>query len=217
LFFVGDATNAPAVSIANCTLDGGSGSGTYLNCLVNVQNGSLTLEAGATLQNNGMNQLNGGAVKVSATGVSAVMLQGSSISGCTAGNGGAVYVTGGTFTLEGGTISDCSAINGNGGAVYVVGQNAKAVFNGGTITGCKAIALTAGGSGGAVCVYSTSSVVDFYTDGNVARTVMTGNTATSGSILYKFPSTIVRVNGDDKQFTNFLTETGYNSAAVAWY
>jgi hypothetical protein len=100
--------------------------------------------------------------------------------------------------------------------VYVAGQNAKAVFEGGTITGCNATNPDQG-HGGAVCLYSTGSIADFYASGNIARTVMTGNTAINGSILYKTAATFVNVNGSGVQMSAFLTATGYNSAAIFWY
>lgn len=197
LFQVGDGTNVPAVSFANCTLDGGSGSGTFLHCLVSVQSGSLTLDAGATLQNNGDSILKGGAVKVNSS-ASAVMLQGSCITGCSAGNGGAVDVLSGTFTMEGGSILSCTASTA-GGAVYIEGglftmkngyigspgQGCSAqadggaiglisgtfTMEGGTISDCSAT----GGNGGAL-----------YESGSSAKANLNGGTITG----CKAPSTV---------------------------
>lgn len=154
LFYVGDGTNSPKVSFANCTIDGGSlGTGKYLLALVDIQSGSLTLEAGATLQNNGADdvaQFNGGAVKVESY-TSFEMLNGSCITGCSAGNGGAVYVYGGTFTMEGGSILSCKVTDlntGSGGAVYIgkdtnTNMSGSFIMNNGFIgspsKGCSAI------------------------------------------------------------------------------
>ena len=57
-------------------------------------------------------------------------------------NGGGVYVTGGKFTMNGGSISKATSYKGNGGGVYV--DSGEFIMNGGTITGCKAV------NGGAV-------------------------------------------------------------------
>lgn len=62
-------------------------------------------------------------------------LSGGTITGCSATNGGAVYMTAGTFTLSGdGTITNCNAING--GAVYMGGGTFT--MNGGTVSSCSA-------------------------------------------------------------------------------
>ncbi|MGM9681445.1 MAG: hypothetical protein ACI3XR_08065, partial [Eubacteriales bacterium] len=52
------------------------------------------------------------------------------------GNGGAIYIDGGTLDLKAGTIKDCYAQNGNGGAIYI--KSGKVVFNGTTIENCSA-------------------------------------------------------------------------------
>ena len=70
------------------------------------------------------------------------------------GNGGAVYVSGGTFTMNNSSIIKCSA-NENGGAVYVTD---KGTFNmnGGSIAECFATS-----SGGGVCMDNGSSFTMF--------------------------------------------------------
>ena len=72
----------------------------------------------------------------------------SKISGCTgAGNGGAIYMLSGTFTLTAGTIEKCSATNG--GAVYMGGGTFN--MNGGTIGGISdTYANSATGQGGGI-------------------------------------------------------------------
>ncbi len=68
---------------------------------------------------------------------------------CIQKNGGAVYMKKGTFTMNGGTIKNCSAMfdrNSKGGAVYIEGdENTEFTMEGGTIQGCEAW-----GDGGAV-------------------------------------------------------------------
>ena len=59
-------------------------------------------------------------------------LSGGIIEDCSAQNGGAVYMTAGTFTISGnGKIQNCSATQ-NGGAVYLGGG--EFIMNGGTIS-----------------------------------------------------------------------------------
>lgn len=57
-------------------------------------------------------------------------------SGLKDGNGGAVYVDGGTFTMENGSTVTGGNITGNGGGVYVNGGTFT--MNGGTVTGGQA-------------------------------------------------------------------------------
>ena len=104
-----------------------------------------------TITLDGGNQIStnyGGAVYVSG---GTFTMNNSSIINCSANvkNGGAVYVSGGTFTMNNSSIINCSA-NENGGAVYVSGGT----FNmyGGSINGCFA-----NNSGGGVCMNSGSS------------------------------------------------------------
>lgn len=62
-------------------------------------------------------------------------------------NGGAVWLKGGKFVMNGGTISKSRSTGGNGGAVYMYG--ATFIMNGGSIS-----AEAPQGRGGAVCAYS---------------------------------------------------------------
>ena len=64
-------------------------------------------------------------------------------------NGGAIYIDGGNFTMTGGLIEDCSAIDG--GAIYVVGGNID--MHNGIIN--NNIAANNGGA-----IYATSSTTD---------------------------------------------------------
>ena len=91
--------------------------------------GSLTLGENITLT--GTNDTgNGGAVYVN--GGTFTMEADSKITGSSAQNGGGVYIEGGTFTLSGGTISGNSSSR-NGGGVYVDGT--FSVSGSPTITG----------------------------------------------------------------------------------
>ena len=96
-------------------------------------------------------------------------------------SGGAVSMTGGTFALVGGSISNCSAANG--GAIYAAGSNAIVSLNGGTVTGNNA-----SGSGGALFAASGSMVMlqpSIPASGQGTGSVnITANQASSGGGLY---------------------------------
>ncbi|MBQ2994431.1 MAG: InlB B-repeat-containing protein, partial [Peptococcaceae bacterium] len=115
---------------------------------------------------------NGGAVWMDDPKGVAV-LSGGTIQNCTAENGGAIYMTAGTFTLSGtGKIDNCTA-TGNGGAVYLGGGNVY--VTGGTVTD-----NAASQNGGAVAVLSGNFNMSngaIGADGN-------GNTADNGGAVY---------------------------------
>ena len=102
-------------------------------------NGNLTLtdsstdKTGTLTGGNTTKDGSGGGVWVSEYGT--FTMQGGTISDCYAGNGAGVYVyTNATFTMSGGTISGCGASE-SGGGVYV---NGTFTMSGGTISGCSA-------------------------------------------------------------------------------
>jgi hypothetical protein len=99
-------------------LDGGIiNSLTNSSPLVKVENGgTFTMRINATLRNN-INSGNGGAVSVDGGTFS---MSGGMIGGNTANQGGGVYVGGGTFTMSGGTITGNTASN-QGLGVYLGG------------------------------------------------------------------------------------------------
>lgn len=77
---------------------------------------------------------NGGAVFMNdEKGITTIT--GGTIEGCTANNGGAIYMNGGTANITGGTINNNTAVE-NGGGVYLPGGNFT--LNGGTISGNSA-------------------------------------------------------------------------------
>ncbi|GHS86910.1 hypothetical protein FACS189487_02030 [Campylobacterota bacterium] len=85
----------------------------------------------------------------------------------TYGDGGGVYVNGGTFIMNGGTISGNSSADSIGGGVYVNGNGSSFTMNGGTISGNSAY------NGGGVFVANSAT---FNMSG--AATI-SGNTASS--------------------------------------
>lgn len=130
--------------------------GTNVTCTggVMVQNGgSLTLTQGGRIDGTGLSGIknsSGGAVYIE--GGTFTMESGSTVTGGNvSANGGAVYVDSGTFTMNGGKISDGNAMLGGNGVFVNIGDF---VMNGGEITEC--------GKGsqpghGAVMIYKSAS------------------------------------------------------------
>lgn len=115
-------------------------------------NGSLTLTDSSDNQNtsayDGTGKITGGNTTSEGGGVlvnsGTFNMEGGTISDCSANHkGGGVLVQGGTFTMSGGTIDHCNAAD-SGGGVHVDG--CTFTMSGGTITYCNA------GIGGGVCV-----------------------------------------------------------------
>lgn len=63
-----------------------------------------------------------------------VSITGGSIEACKANNGGAVYTTGGSITVQNATIKNCQALTGNGGAFAVMASGATVNLNDAAIT-----------------------------------------------------------------------------------
>lgn len=113
--------------------------GQYTGALAYVK-GKLTIDGKSHIFNGAGTE--GGAVYVDANGELLMNSTNAVIEDSKADRGGAVYVSGGTFTMSNGTVQDCQATN-NGGAVYVASgtftmnngtvQNSKAKNNGGAV------------------------------------------------------------------------------------
>ncbi|MER2143470.1 MAG: hypothetical protein ABS888_06710, partial [Eubacteriales bacterium] len=84
--------------------------------------GNLTLKGNGTITGANVQNKDGGGVYVDG---GTFTMQGGTICNNTAGSGGGVYVLGGTFTMQGGTISNNTTMWGGGGVD---------VFSGGTFT-----------------------------------------------------------------------------------
>ncbi|MDR1901800.1 MAG: hypothetical protein LBQ88_05885 [Treponema sp.] len=158
----------------NITLAGGSTERTvYL-----VQPGpSLTVDSGVTLtldNNLTLQGRNGNAdalVWVDNGGM-LVMNAGSKVSGNTSSSyGGGVFVSGGTFTMSGGTISGNTASSGGGGGGGVFVSGGTFTMSGGTISGNTASSASVGKGGG---VYVSSGGTFTMSGGTIS-----GNTASS--------------------------------------
>ncbi len=120
-----------------------------------VQNGGvLTLTQGGRIDGSnltsGIKNNSGGAVYVE--GGTFTMESGSTVTGGNvSANGGAVYVDSGTFTMNGGKISDGNAILGGNGVFVNIGDF---VMNGGEITECGKGSQP---GNGAVMIYKSAS------------------------------------------------------------
>lgn len=130
--------------------------GTNVTCTggVMVQNGgSLTLTQGGRIDGTGLlgiKNSSGGAVYIE--GGTFTMESGSTVTGGNvSANGGAVYVDSGTFTMNGGKISDGNAMLGGNGVFVNIGDF---VMNGGEITECGKGSQQ---GNGAVMIYKSSS------------------------------------------------------------
>lgn len=130
--------------------------GTNVTCTggVMVQNGgSLTLTQGGRIDGTGLSGIknsSGGAVYIE--GGTFTMESGSAVTGGNvSANGGAVYVDSGTFTMNGGTISHGNAMLGGNGVFVNIGDF---VMNGGEITECGKDSQP---GNGAVMIYKSSS------------------------------------------------------------
>ena len=141
----GFTASAGTIGAANVTITGGQVQGQ----IIMAGKDSTFDMSGGVIDNSGKTvdymflQADGGAIYMDApNGVTTIT--GGTIQKCTAVNGGAVYMTAGTFTLSGGEITDCTA-TGNGGAVYMTAGTFT--LSGGTIKKC-----TAANNGGGVYI-----------------------------------------------------------------
>ena len=161
----------------------------YGNSLILVSSGgTLIMNTGNVIKNNanGSNDSGmGSAVQVQGT----FTMNGGTITNCTGNYGGGVYVryTGSTFTMNGGTIEKCTAnafIGGKGGGVYV-DTSANFNFNDGTIKENK-VAGTAGAYGGGVWTNGTT---------NMAGGTITENEGGQGGGVFVNPDGTFKMTG----------------------
>ena len=162
------------LTLQNITLDGGGYKATQEGAILRLESsGKATLDNGAVLQNGATSNKYGGAVYIKDANSALVMNVGSVVKDCTAGtsNGGAVHVNNGTFEMNGGSISGCSA--GNGGGVYL-NNSGKFNMNGGSIVGNNATSQggnNATSQGGGVALVNGNARATFS-----GYCVVTGNT-----------------------------------------
>ena len=189
-------TTAFNVSGGELTLGGGGGTVTVdggedgpaltqdngnRNSLINVSSGTLTINAGAQIQNNKIvSTSKGGGITVSSGGT--VTMSGGTISGCqTQYNGGGVLVDRGTFTMSGGTISNCYC-NSISNGLLAFGGGGVAVINGGKFTmntaSCKILNNEARSGGG---IYVQANGIVNVIAGTIEGNVAWGNNTNIGS------------------------------------
>ena len=153
---------------------------------VNLQNGTLNIKGGV-IRNCSTTTKDGGGVYVKNNGV--LSLEAGSIYQCSAnsGSGGGVRMQGGSFTMTGGTINGCSAINGGG--VYL-GDGNVLNMSGGSIINNSATKV-----GGGVAVYNANSRLYFSGKVNVS-----GNTCDAS--VAKNKACNVELNKDSNAVIN---------------
>ena len=123
----------------------------------------------------------GGNRVILVNGGSKFIMDGGTISGCSAENGGGLYADNSTVTINNGTISGCTA-NAGGGLYATNGSTIN--INNGTISGCKARMGTGGG------LYATNQSTI-----NINRGTISGCEAGAGGGLFADNSTITINNG----------------------
>ena len=124
----------------------------------------------------------GGNRVISVNGGSKFIMDGGTISGCKADEGGGLYADHSTVTIKGGTISECTA--GTGGGLYATNQSTITI-SGGTISEC-----TAGTGGG---LYAENSSTINISDGTISgcTTSYTGK----GGGLYATNQSTINITG----------------------
>ena len=151
--------------------------------LIKVESGSLTLGNVTIDGNNVIISDSGAAAAINMAGGTVIMNDGTKITNHkrTSGYGPAVYMTGGTFKMKGGTISGCESIK-YGGAIYLDGGSFE--MNGGTVENNKTTTSTQYG-GGAFYVRGATLTIN----GGLIQ----NNSSNSGGAIYNtsFGTTII--------------------------
>ena len=145
-----------------------------------------------------------------ATHTDSTLPAGGVITGGNASHGSGVYIINGSFTLNGGTIENCSAEYGGG--VYVV-SNTNFTMNGGSIANCNSTTSDTAVGGGGVYLASDST---FTMNGG---TIANCNSTTSGGGVFSYGNFLMSGNaiirgcsalsgGGAKVYTGTFTMTG---------
>ncbi len=121
----------------------------------------------------------GGNRVISVTDNSKFIMEGGTISGCKADEGGGLYADHSTVTIKDGTISECEA--GAGGGLYAKNQSTITI-EGGTISGCEA------GAGGGLYATNGSTI-------NINNGTISECSANAGGGLYADNSIVTIKNG----------------------
>ena len=124
----------------------------------------------------------GGNRVISVNGGSKFIMDGGTISGCTADKGGGLYADNSIVTINNGTISGCKARMGAGGGLYATNQSTITIKDG-TISGCEA------GAGGGLYVDGSTVTISGGTISGCEAAINEG-----GGLYAKNQSTIT-ING----------------------
>ena len=138
----------------------------------------------------------GGNRVISVNGGSKFIMDGGTISGCKADEGGGLYADHSTVTIKGGTISECTA--GTGGGLYA--DNSTINITGGTISGCKAR-----NNGGGLYVTNSSTNSSIV---NISGGTISGCKGLLGGGLYADNSAITISGGTISGCTTSYTGNG---------
>ena len=152
--------------------------------LIKVESGSLTLNNVTIDGNDVIISDSGAAAAINMADGTVIMNDGAKITNHkrTSGYGPAVYMDGGNFKMNGGTISGCESRN-YGGAIYLDGGSFE--MNGGIIENNKTTLSNAGYGGGAFYVRDATLIIN---DGLIQN-----NSSNSGGAIYNtsFGTTII--------------------------
>ena len=154
------------------TVSGGATAHMYEN--VTLQNRQQVDQACVVLEENSVFNMHGGVIQCSAyaggglyaTNSSKITIKKGTISECSASEGGGLYVDGSTLTIEGGTISGCTA-SGAGMGGGLCAYNSIITIGGGTIEKNRAVY-----GGGVALIGSTINPITHWTvSGNKADNI----------------------------------------------
>ena len=183
-----DVEKGGKLTLENITLDGQSQNIAYQNSfplIYMATGGTLTLEAGAVLQNNHASQV-GSAIR--ADGGSLVMNGGSILDNETAYNGGGIYLgQSATFAMNGGTIQGNTGDGGGG-----IDAQCQVTMTGGTIqnnTATHGGGIILNGNRASLVMSGNSKII-----GNQAKQKTSGSWGDGGGI-YLSDSTTLTLNG----------------------
>lgn len=124
--------NNDMIGWAKVYIEGGTISGRTV-MKASTTDGCVFEMSGGTLTSPITDDAGGAVYMIDPNGIAT--LSGGTIQNCKGTTGGAVYMTGGTFTISGGNMTNNTATQ-NGAAVYLAGTG-KVIVNGGTITGTE--------------------------------------------------------------------------------
>ncbi|MDO4805775.1 MAG: MBG domain-containing protein [Coriobacteriales bacterium] len=154
------ASGTPSLTLTGIIVDGGSENGLTSSSnggILYIGSGSAVIGANATLRNSDAGVNSGGAVRVQSSTSNTLTLDGGTITNCHSTTyGGGVSVKTGTFFMNSGSITDCSAAYG--GAVRV---DTTMRMNGGSITGNSATT-----DGGGISLSSDSNNTKLFLTGS---------------------------------------------------